>query len=86
MEPGEDHHVSLVRLSLPVQFDLEGLDVGYRELPDLEGGAEDGALKSTASWDGLVGVQGGVGNLVEHTLNGSLDGWHSARKNNSVIE
>ena len=49
MEPGEDHHVSLVRLSLPVQFDLEGLDVGYRELPDLEGGAEDGTLKSTAS-------------------------------------
>ena len=80
MEPGEDHHVTLVRFCLPVQFDLEGLDVCDGELPNLEGGAEDGALQGTASRDGFVCVQGGVGDLVVHTLNSGLDGWNSTFK------
>jgi hypothetical protein len=65
VEFGEDDHVAFVGLGLPVQLDLERLDVGHAELAHLERRREDGTLKRAAAGNGLVRVQGGVGNLAE---------------------
>ena len=64
---------ALARRVLPDQLNGVRLDVRHGELPHLEHGREDGALKCAPARHRLVSVERGARLLPEHTLDDRLD-------------